>query len=99
MFDMCFKNLQFIRDYVGLKLAMHVIVDYDQKTLMPFVLIVYHALTPNSTIVTSVVSTTVEPGVFGAFASTKEVAMGLIRVELSFFKRIAVLINPLSLFT
>jgi CO/xanthine dehydrogenase Mo-binding subunit len=47
MFDMCFKNLQFIKDYVGLELAMQVVVDYDQEILMPLLLIVYHALTPN----------------------------------------------------
>jgi hypothetical protein len=66
---------------------------------MPLLLIDYHALTPNSTTVTFVVFTMVELGVFGFFASTKEVAMGLIKIELSLFKRIVVLINPLNLFT
>jgi hypothetical protein len=41
MFDPCFKNLQFIRDYVGLELAMQVATNYDQEILMPLLLIVY----------------------------------------------------------
>jgi hypothetical protein len=36
----------------------------------------------------------VELGVFGFLASIKEIAMGLIKVELSLFKRIVVLIDP-----
>jgi hypothetical protein len=96
MFDLCFKNLQFIRDYVGLELAMQVATNYDQEILMPLLLIVYHALTPNLAIVTFVVSIVVELGVVGFLASIKEAAMGFIRVELSLFRRIAVLINLLS---
>lgn len=99
MFDMCFKNLQFIRDYVGLELAMQVATNYDQEILRPLLLIVYHALTPNLTTITFVVSIVVELDVVGFLVSTKEIAMGLIRIELSLFKRIALLIDPLSPFT
>jgi hypothetical protein len=60
---------------------------------MPALLIVYHALTPNITCITFVASTVIELGVFGSLAFAKKVAMGLIKVELSFFKRIGVLID------
>ncbi len=62
---------------------------------MPPLLIVYHALTSNST---SITSTLVKLDVFGSWAFAKSVAMGLIKVELSFFKRIVVLINPFNPF-
>jgi hypothetical protein len=61
--------LEFIRDYVDLELAMQVAVDYDWEILMPFLLIVYHALTPNSTTITYVTTIMVELGVFGSLAS------------------------------
>jgi hypothetical protein len=72
---------------------------YDQEILMLFLLIIYHALTPNLTTVTFVVSRMVELGVFGFLAFTKEAAMGVIKVELLLFKRIAMLIDPLNPFT
>ncbi len=53
---------------------------------MPPLLIVYHALTPYSTFITSFASTVVELGVFGFLAFAKKVAMGLIKGELSFLK-------------
>jgi hypothetical protein len=62
---------------------------------MPPLLIVYHALTPNST---SIASTIVELSVFGSLAFAKKAAMGIIKVELSFFKRIAILIDPFNPF-
>jgi hypothetical protein len=62
---------------------------------MPPLLIVYHALTPNST---SIAFTIVELSVFGSLAFAKKVAMGIIKVELSFFKRIAILIDPFNPF-
>jgi hypothetical protein len=62
---------------------------------MPPLLIVYHALTPNST---SIASTIVELSVFGSLAFAKKIAMGIIKVELSFFKRIAILIDPFNPF-
>jgi len=98
MLGPCFKNLQLIRDYVGLELAMQVVVNYDRKILMPFLLTIYHALTPNSTIVTSIASTVVEVGVFGSLTFTEEIAMGLIRVELLFFRRTIMPIDPFSPF-
>jgi len=63
---------------------------------MPPLFIVYHALTPNSTSITTIASTMVELSVFGFLAFAKEVAMGRIKVELSFLKRIAMLINHFS---
>ncbi len=60
--------------------------------------IVYHALTPNSTSITSVAFTVVELNVFGSLAFAKKVAMGLIKTELSLCKSIEVLIDPFSPF-
>jgi len=65
---------------------------------MPPLLIVYHALTPNSTSTTFVAFTVVELNVFGSLAFAKKVAMAFIKTELSLFKRIAVLIDPFSPF-
>jgi hypothetical protein len=70
-----------------------------QEILMPLLLIVYHALTTNSRIVTSIASIVVELGIFGSLASTKEATMGLIKIELSLFKRTEVPIDLLSPFT
>jgi hypothetical protein len=36
-----------LEDYVGLELAMQVVVNYDQNILMSLLLTIYHALTPN----------------------------------------------------
>jgi hypothetical protein len=99
MLDTCFKNLQLIKDYVGLELAMQVVVDYDQEILMPFLLAIYHALTPNLTTITSITSIMVELGVFGSLTFTKEVVMGFIRTKLSFLKRTTMLIDPFNPFT
>ncbi len=96
MLDPHFKNLQFIRDYVGLKLAMQIVVDYDQNILMPFLLTIYHTLTPNSIIATFVASTVVEISV--SKSSIEEFAMGFIRTKLSFFKRTILPIDPFSPF-
>ncbi len=65
---------------------------------MPPLFIVYHALTLNSTSSRSVASTMVELGVFRSLVFAKKVAMGFIKVELSFFKRNAMLIDPFSPF-
>jgi len=83
-FDLCFKNLQFIRDYVGLELVMQVVVDYDQEILMPLLSIVYHALTPNLIIV--VISTLVELGVFKSFAFIEKTTMEFIIFKLLLLK-------------
>ncbi len=53
---------------------------------MPPLLIIYHALTLNSTFITSIAFTVVELGVFGSLVFVKKVAMGLIKGELSFLK-------------
>jgi hypothetical protein len=98
IFDPRFKNLQFIKDYVGLKLAMQVVVDYDREILMPLLLTIYHTLTPNLSIVTFVASIVIEVGVFKSLASIEELAMGLIRTELSFFRRTILLIDTFSPF-
>ncbi len=65
---------------------------------MPPLLIVYHALTPNSTSITSITSTIVELGVFGSLAFAKKVAIGFIKVEMTLLKRITVLIDPFNPF-
>ncbi len=65
---------------------------------MPPLLIVYCALTPNSTSITYVASTMVELCVFGSLAFVKEIVMGLIKAQLSLFKRIVVLIDPFNPF-
>ncbi len=44
MLDLHFKNLWFIGDYVGLQLAMQVVVEYDQEVLMPLLITIYKAL-------------------------------------------------------
>ncbi len=62
---------------------------------MPLLFTVCHASTPNSTNITSIV---VKLGVFGSLASTKEVVMGFIKAELLVFRRIAMLMKPLSPF-
>jgi hypothetical protein len=61
--------MQLIKDYIGVELAMHVATNYDQKIIMSLLFIVYHALTPNSTIVTYVAFTMVRLGVFGSLVS------------------------------
>jgi hypothetical protein len=96
--DLHFMNLERIRDYADLELAMHVAKDYDRKILIPLLLIVYHASTPNSTTIRTITSTVVELGVFRSLTSTEEVVMGFIQAKLSPFKRTIMPINPLSSF-
>jgi hypothetical protein len=85
MFDPSFKNLQFIQDYIGLELAMQV-VKYDQKVLMPLLLIVYKALTLIAMTIHDLTTLNVfELKVFGSLASIEKIALGFLRVELSYF--------------
>jgi hypothetical protein len=41
MLDLRFKNLQLVQHYVGLELAMQVVIEYDQGVMMPLLLLVY----------------------------------------------------------
>jgi hypothetical protein len=41
MWDLRFKSLQLIQDYVGLDMAMHIVAMYDWELLMPFLLIIF----------------------------------------------------------
>ncbi len=66
---------------------------------MLFLLTIYQALTPNSTTITFVAFIMVKLNVFGSLASIKEATMGFIRVEILFFKRIVVSIDPFNPFT
>ncbi len=85
MFDPSLKNLQFIQDYIGLELAMQV-VKYDQKVLMPLLLIVYKALTLIAMTIHDLTTLNVfELKVFGSLASMEKIALGFLRVELSYF--------------
>ncbi len=85
MFDPSFKNLQFIQDYIGLELAMQV-VKYDQNFLMPLLLIVYKALTLIAMTIHDLTTLNVfELKVFGSLASIEKIALGFLRVELSYF--------------
>jgi len=66
---------------------------------MPLSFTIDHALTPNLTILTCITFTMVRLCVFGSFVSIEKTTMGLIKAELSLFKRITVLINLFSPFT
>ncbi len=82
MLDSCFKNFathwRLCWPWIG-----HVgCYKLWLRELMPPLLIVYHALTPNSTSMTFVASTMVELNVFESLVFAKEVTMGLIKVEL-----------------
>jgi hypothetical protein len=82
MLDPCFKNLQFIKDYVGLELAMQIATNYDRKFIMPLSLTLDHALTPNLAIVTSIAFTMVRLNVFGSLVSIEKSTMGFIGTKL-----------------
>jgi hypothetical protein len=96
--DLHFMNLEHIRDYVDLELAMQVVINYDREILISLLLIVYHASTPNSTTVKTITFAVIGLSVFGSLASTEEVVMGFIKAELSPFKKTAMPINILSSF-
>jgi hypothetical protein len=85
MFDPSFKNLQLIRDYIGLELAMQV-VKYDQEVLMPLLLIVYKALT--SIVMTIHDPTTLnvfELKVFGSWLPFKKLHSAFLELDYHFF--------------
>jgi hypothetical protein len=86
MLDPCFKNLQLIRDYVGLEVVMAIVAKHDHTILMPLFLIVYNSLTLKPITIEPLDLDTPEVGVFGSMASIKEVAMGLLKVELSLYR-------------
>jgi hypothetical protein len=88
MLDPCFKNLQLIQDYVGLEVVMAIAAKYDHTILMPLFLTIYNSLTLKPITIEPLDLNTPELGVFGSMASTKEVAMGLFRVELSLYRQI-----------
>lgn len=46
MLDLHFKNLHFIRHYVGLELATQVVIEYVQEIMIPLLLLIYKALMP-----------------------------------------------------
>jgi hypothetical protein len=100
MLDLWFKNLQLNCDFVGLELAMQVAIEYDCEIFMLLMLTIYNNLTLTSINFESVGFVTLERGVFGALAFTKEATLGLLKVELSLFKKtimFAITFNPFTL--
>jgi hypothetical protein len=86
--------MQFIQDYVAcLDLAMQVATKYDCEIFMPLLLTIYSILTLAFVNVEPIGFVTLELGVFGVFASIKEVALGLFRIKLFIFRKIVVLPN------
>jgi hypothetical protein len=84
---------------VGLELAMQVVAKCDYEIPMLLLLIVYNNLTPTSVDVELVGFVTLELGVFGTLASIREATLGLLKVELSFFRKIAMHIIVFNPFT
>jgi len=66
---------------------MQVAVECDYEIFMFMLVTIYNNLTSISTSIELVGSITFELGVFGALACTKKATLGLLKVELSFFKR------------
>jgi hypothetical protein len=92
--DLRFKNLELIKDYVDLELAMQVVANYDRDFNATFA----HSLSCLNTKFNNYYIYYNYRGVFGSLAFTEKVVMELIRTQLSLFKRIIVPIDPLSPF-
>ncbi len=99
MFDSWFNNLQFIHDFVGIELAMQVVVEYDHEILLLMLLIVYNNLTLTSIHVEPTWSITLELGVFGALASIEEATLGFLKAEMSLFKKTIMFTTVFNPFT
>ncbi len=84
---------------MGLELAMQVVAKCNCEIFMLMLLIVYNNLTPTSIDVELVGFVTLELDVFGTLASTKEATLGLLKVELSFFRKIAMHTRTFNPFT
>jgi len=65
-----------------------IVTKYDHKILMPLFLTVYNGLTLKPITVEPLDLGTSKLGVFGSMAYAKEVATGLLRIELSLYKQI-----------
>jgi hypothetical protein len=99
MLDSWFKNLQLIHDFVGIELAMQVVVEYECEILLLLLLTIYNNLTLTYVDVEPGWSITLELCVFEALASIEDATLGLFKVEMSFFKKTTVLTIAFSPFT
>jgi len=72
----------------GLEVVVAIVTKYDHKILMPLFLTVYNSLTLKPITVEPLDLSTSKLGVFGSMAYAKEVATGLLRIELSLYKQI-----------
>jgi hypothetical protein len=77
---------------------MQVAIDYDCEIFLSLLLIVYNLLTTTFIIVYLATSIMFELGVFGNPTFPKETALGLLKVEFSFFRRIVVPIDAFNSF-
>jgi hypothetical protein len=77
MFDSWFKNLHFIHDFVGIELAMQIVIGYNREILLVLLLTIYNNLTLTSIDVEPIWSITFELGVFKALTSIEEATLGL----------------------
>ena len=97
MLVLYFKGMQCISKFVGLVQARVVVVDYDQKVLMPMLHKAWNALHPavngepcGVVEVCSVKAEVDEFCLFGAAESTEEATEGTIVKELSLFRRLVI---------
>jgi hypothetical protein len=46
MLDSCFKSLDVVKTFVGWGRVIQVVVEYDNKTLLPILVVAFHFLNP-----------------------------------------------------
>jgi hypothetical protein len=91
MLDPCFKTLQVVENYVGRENVIHLLVEYDVKEIIPFLMTIFEWLNP--TIEAKVIATPCdafanegdEENMFGVGTSMKKSSHALVSEELSLF--------------
>jgi hypothetical protein len=92
MLDPRFKDLEVILNYVGHDMAKQVVDDYDSKVLVPLLLKAATILSPIAAVEPAATTDPLpaQMKLFGALASIAETSKGLLLIELSLFRRLAV---------
>jgi hypothetical protein len=109
MFDLHFKFLQVLENYVGWGNVICLIIEYDAKAVIPLLMIIFDVLNPIvQTFATQVDGSYVEVivfekkdnNIFGVGAFVEESSCALVVGKLSIFKRLSIILvafaDPLS---
>ena len=85
MLDPRYKGLQVIINYVGRKIVMHIVAEYDQLVLVPLLVKVSRLLNPCLKNNLAPTLEAIPDSLFGHTSSTEEASEGMLKSDLILF--------------